>query len=99
MTQCLGHLRGCFYCRHRIGLKGLVVLTAESGLPYCRVLGGQWSWLATSLLGSKQPAAPSTYVTNPACAAKDPFEKQLNESENITLVVSLLYSCVEKTFC
>ena len=101
VARCLGHLRGRFCCRNTEWDWGVWWLSPASwGLPCCRVvLGGQWSQLATRLLGSKQPAPPSTWVSNPACAVRDPFEKGLNASENITAAVTLLHSYIEKPFC
>lgn len=94
VAQCLGHLRRCFCCRNtEWGWVIPWVSPASTGLPCCRGTG------LGPLLRSKQPAPPSTYVSNPLCAVKDPFEKGLNVSENIIAVVSLLCWYVERPFC
>lgn len=53
------------------------------------VVLADYSSLQEQLVSTTKP------VPNPACTAKDPFEKGWNVSDSITAAVSLLHFCVE----
>lgn len=84
VIQSLGHPRECSCCRNTEWSWRFQWLLCweDSGL----------GWLLSSRAISQHH---QVCVPNPACTAKDPFQKGWNVSDNTTAAVSLLHFCVE----